>query len=64
MELGGETKSTEPVEIPEEQKIFFITDNLSEIKEDGLETVDLIDNDWESIEVKSSIEFIKESETI
>ena len=62
MELGGETKSTEPVEIPEEQKIFFITDNLSEIKEDGLETVDLIDNDWESIEVKSSIEFIKESE--
>ena len=62
MELGGETKSTEPEEIPEDQKVFFITDNLSEIKEDGLETIDLIDNDWEGVKMDSSIEFIKESE--
>ena len=62
MELGSETTPKEVVEIPEEQKILVITDNLSEIKEDGLETVDLVDNDWEEVQVKSSITFIKESE--
>jgi hypothetical protein len=65
MELGSETKSEKSVEIPEEikePKVLFITDNLSEIKEDGLETIDLVDNDWKGVEVESSIEFIKESE--
>lgn len=64
MELGSKQKNkeAETVETIKEQKIFIITDNLSEIKEDGLETVDLIDNDWDDVSIQSSIEFIEEGE--
>jgi hypothetical protein len=63
MELGNEPKSKAPIEIPEEQRFFIIIDNLEEIRDDGLETDDLLSNHWqEEVQIQSSIEFIQESE--
>lgn len=67
MELGGGRNPKTETEIPEEQRILYLTEDLEEIKEDGLETPDLFSEnqtDWEEERLTTSIEFVEDAEEI
>lgn len=65
LRLGvGEEKKLEPItDIPEGERIFYLTEDIEEIRADGLETVDLVNTQLKDYSAeKSSIVFIEDME--